>query len=178
MKCQLNKPRRKNKEPLFITPTPCKPFDVIIVDTIGPLMKSNSENQYVVTMMCDLTKYLISVPVPNESATELARAIFEKFILIYGPMKELRSDMGTEYRNELIAELCKFMSIKQSTSTAYHHQTVGTIERNHRVINEYLRAYLTENLDEWDTYLHYFTFCYNISKHSSFEHEYRVLVVR
>lgn len=172
MKCQLNKPKRKNKEPMFITPTPCKPFDVIIVDTIGPLPTSHSGNQYAVTMMCDLTKYLISVPVPNKTATEVARAIFEKFILIYGPMKELRSDMGTEYRNELVAELCKMMSIKQRTSTAHHHQTVGTIERNHRVFNEYLRAYLTEDLDSWDTYLNYFTFCYNISKNSCFEDEY------
>lgn len=87
-------------------------------------------------------------------------------------MKELRSDMGTEYRNELVSELCKLMAIKQSMSTPHHHQTVGTIERNHRVFNEYIRSYISEHLENWDIYIHYFTFCYNISKHATFENRY------
>lgn len=140
--CQLNKPKPANREPMTITPTPQRPFDVVIIDTIGPISKSHAGNQYAVTMMCDLTKFLVSVAIPNKTAREVAKAIFENFILIYGPMKELRSDMGTEYRNELVSELCKLMAIKQSMSTPHHHQTVGTIERNHRVFNEYIRSYL------------------------------------
>lgn len=64
------------------------------------------------------------------------------------------------------------MKIDKTKSTAYHHQTLGTVERNHRVFNEYIRAYLDSELDLWDTYLHYFTFCYNITKHSSNENKY------
>lgn len=36
-KCQLNKVKIKNREPLFMTPTPQSPFDILVVDTIGPL---------------------------------------------------------------------------------------------------------------------------------------------
>lgn len=168
-KCQLNKPRPKNREyiGMTITSTPQKPFDVVIIDTIGPLTITEQQNRYALTMICDLSKYLVTVPMKSKSAAEVAKAIFENFILKFGPMKEIRTDMGTEYRNELITELCKLMNITHSMSTAYHHQTVGTVERNHRVFNEYIRSYLANQLDMWDTYLHYFAFCYNITQHSS-----------
>lgn len=170
-KCQLAKPKNKNVELLEITPTPQKPFDVMIIDTIGPMMKSEFGNTYAITMMCDLTKYLVTATVTNKEANTVAKAIFEKFILIYGPMREMRSDKGTEYVNSIIKELCKMLKIEHNTSVPYHHQTLGTVERNHRVFNEYLRSYLSEQ-SQWETYLQYFTFCYNTTHHTSFNHQF------
>lgn len=170
-KCLLNKVKSSTRQPMAITPTPQKAFDTIVIDTIGPLAKSNAGNQYAITMICDLTKYLITVPIRDKSAKTVAQAIFDNFILIYGPMKNLQSDMGTEFRNETLSELCTLMKIDQKIATAYHHQSLGSIERNHRVFNEYLRAFLTD-MTQWDEYLHYFSFLYNTTKHSSFDEKY------
>lgn len=166
-KCIYNKVKFANKEPMVITETPQKPFDIMIIDTVGPLMKSHNGNQYILTLICDLSKYLITVPMPDKTAKSVARSMFESFILIYGPMKNIRSDMGTEYKNELFSELCNLMRINHRTSTAYRHQSVGTVERNHRVLNEYLRSYVSDNLESWEEYLKYFTFCYNITDNSA-----------
>lgn len=111
-----------------------------------------------VTIVCDLTKYLITCPIPNKEANTIAKAIFEHFILIYGLMKEIRTDCGTEYKNQIINELCKILEIKHSFSTPYRHETVGSIERNHRFFNQYLRSYMNEVM-EWEGYLKYFTYC-------------------
>jgi len=43
--------------------------------------------------------------------------------------------MGTEYKNSIINDLCEYLKIENITSTAHHHQTVGTIERSHRIFN-------------------------------------------
>lgn len=67
-------------------------------------------------------------------------------------MKCLRSDKGTEYENTLMKELCDLMKTNQKFSTAYHHQSVGSIERNHRFFNEYIRAFV-KDITEWDVYL-------------------------
>lgn len=166
-KCLVNKVRNKNIEPLRLTETPQRPFDVMIIDTIGPFQGSTNGNVYAVTMLCDFSKYLVAIPIPNKSAEQVAKAIFEKFILIYGPMRSIRTDRGSEYRNELMDELCKMMRIKHNVSTAYHHETVGSVERNHRSFNEYLRAYIQNNIADWETFLNYFSFCYNISKNTS-----------
>ena len=51
--CQINKPAIDFKEP-FLTPTLIKPFEIVI-DTVGPLLRSDSQNEYAVTIMCNLT---------------------------------------------------------------------------------------------------------------------------
>lgn len=170
--CKLSKPNRRTKEALELTETPRKPFDLVQIDTIGPMTKSNNGNQYAITLIDELSKWLVIIPIANKSAKETAKAIFEKFVLTYGPMREIKTDMGTEFRNQLLSELCKLLEINQLMSTAYHHETVGAIERSHRTLNEYLRAYLNGKLDEWDTFSQYFQFLYNTTKHEGLKNKY------
>lgn len=115
---------------------------------------------------------MITVPIANKEANTVARAIFEHLILKFGCPKSIRTDRGTEFRCSVIDELCKLMKIKHDFSTSYHHETLGTIERNHRNYNEYVRAYLDECNDQWDVLLQYFTFCYNTSPHGAFDCKY------
>lgn len=159
--CQKNKSMPKTREPMIMTNTPTSAFDVLIIDTIGPFIKSNSGNEYALTMICDLTKYLVVVPIPDKSSKTVAKAIFEHFILVYGPVGKILSDMGTEYKNQTMEELCKLLKIDNKTSTAYHHQTLGTVERSHRTFNEYVRSYISLDRTDWDEWLRYFAYCFN-----------------
>jgi len=160
-KCIKNKASQKHKEPMVITETPSHAFDIVQVDTIGPLPKTPNGNEYAITIVCNLTKYLISAAIPNKSALTVAKALVENCILIYGPIKQIITDMGSEYRNQIVSELCKLLKIEQKHSTAYHHQTLGVVERNHRTFNEYVRSYLSADKSDWDNWLQYFTYCYN-----------------
>lgn len=74
--------------------------------------------------------------------------------------------MGTEYRNEVFEHICKFLGVEQKFSTAYHPETIGSLERNHRCLNEFLRQFINEKHDDWDTWLKYYVFCYNTTPHS------------
>jgi len=158
---------KHNKTPLIITDTPIHAFDKVIVGTIGPLPKSENGNEYAVTLICDLTKYIVAIPVPNKNANTVAKAIFESFILKYGPLKTFMTDMGTEHKNSIINDLCKYLKIENITSTAHHHQTVGTIERSHRT---YIRSYISVDKTDWDVWLQYFVFCLNTNP--SMAHNY------
>lgn len=169
--CKINKPIKSNTEPLFLTTNPHKPFDRIVVDTIGPMPLTTSGMKYAVTIICDLTKYIITTAVPNKEAATVARAIINSCILIYGVPKQILTDMGTEYKNSIMQEICQILQIDQNFSTPNHHETVGSIERNHRTFNEYVRSYLTENTD-WDELLLYFSLCYNTTPHTSFNLKY------
>lgn len=170
-KCQLNKVKIKNIEPLQLTDTPNTSTEKIIIDTVGPLAKSSNGNQYAVTILDDLTKYLVMVPIQSKDAKTVARAIFENYILTFGPMKTIVSDCGTEYVNKVSQELFQLFQIDHKTSAPYRHQTVGSIERTHRVFNEYLRSYLSSEKD-WEDNMKYFTFCYNTTPHTTFNFEY------
>lgn len=169
-KCQKAKTTKHTKTPMTITETPEHAFDRVVVDTIGPLPKSENGNEYAVTLICDLTKYLVAIPIANKSAKTVAKAIFESFILKYGPMKTFITDMGTEYKNSIITDLCKYLKIKNITSTAHHHQTVGVVERSHRTLNEYIRSYISTDKTDWDVWLQYFVYCFNTTQ--SMVHNY------
>ena len=160
-KCQKAKITRHTKTPLQITDTPTNAFDTVLIDTVGPFPRSENENEYAVTIICDLTKYLVTIPVRDKSANTIAKAIFETFVLTYGPMRTLITDMGTEYKNQLLTDLCKYMKTDKLTSTAYHHQTLGTIEKSHRTFNEYVRSYIACEKTDWDSWMKYFTYCFN-----------------
>lgn len=170
--CMLNKVKIGNREPLCLTKIPQKPFDKVVIDTIGPFEMSESGNLYGVTMICDLTKYVIASSVPNKEAKTVAKAIMTNFILIYGIPKEILSDLGTEYKNAVLDELTKLLKITHSFSTPHRHQTVGAIERNHRTFNEYLRIYLPSSGPTWDEFLKYFIFTYNTTPNVSFDLKY------
>lgn len=168
-KCQVNKSRPGHREEMTITTTPMNPFDLVIVDTIGPLKKTENGNVYAVTMIDVASKYLIIAPTRNKTAEEVAKAIVDNCILTFGPMRTILSDRGTEFINETMEEICKLLEIGKKSSTAYHHETLGAIERNHRVLNEYLRGYVHEQQMDWDTYVRYFAYCYNVTPHTSFQ---------
>lgn len=159
--CAKNKHQKRNKEPFEITTTPPKVFDTVSIDTVGPFTKTENDNRYAVTMQCDLSKYIIIIPTKDKEANTIARAMVEGFILTYGPMSKIKSDLGTEYNNKIFDEICKILRIKQVFATAAHPETIGALERNHKCLNEYLRCFVNENKDDWDRWIPYYSFCYN-----------------
>lgn len=116
-KFQLNKHKRQTKQEMTLTPRPIKPFDIVIIDTIGPMTKTNSGNVYALTIICDLTKYVIMAPMPNKEANTIAKALFEELVSVYGAPKSIRTDSGTEYKNSIVKELCELCKLEHNFST-------------------------------------------------------------
>lgn len=164
--CKRNKIITHTREKLIITTTPSKPFEVVSIDTVGPLPRSNHNNRYALTLQCDLTKYVVLIPLETKEANSIARALVDNFILKHGNFLELKSDQGTEFKNEVLDQICKLLQIKQSFSTAYHPETIGSLERNHRCLNEYLRFFVNEHQTDWDNWMKYYEFSYNTTPHS------------
>ena len=168
IKCKENKHTRKTIENFQHTPTPQKPFTTIALDTIGPFTKSNSGNRYALTIQCDLSKYVIIKAIPDKSAETIAKAFIENCILIYGTPSVIRTDQGTEYKNEIFNKINEILQITHKFSTPYHPETIGSLERNHRCLNEFVRQFVNESRSDWDDWLPYYAFCYNTTPHTDF----------
>lgn len=80
-----------------------------------------------------------------KEAMSIAKALVENVILQYGILSALKSDKGTEFTSELMKEICKLLRIEQRLSTPYHQETLGTVERNHRVLYEYFLSFVENN---------------------------------
>ncbi len=165
--CQRHKQSNQTKEPLMITTTSTTALSKIFLDLIGPFNSDLDNYTYALTMQCELTKYLIIAPLRNKEAESVARAFVEKFILVYGIPECITTDCGTEFLSQIFKETAKLLRIEQLQSTAYHHQTVGSLENTHKHASAFIRAQIAKYGDIWSSWLSFWAFAFNTTVHSS-----------
>jgi len=69
--------------------------------------------------------------------------------------------------NNILDSINKLFDIQKVTTTAYHPQTDGLVEKfNHTLINM-LSKYTSKNQKDWDQYINYVLFAYRSAVHKS-----------
>jgi hypothetical protein len=54
--------------------------------------------------------------------------------------------------------------------TAFHPESNGSLVRGHKVLVEYLRHYIAEDQRDWDEWIAYATYVYNVMTHRATEY--------
>lgn len=165
--CQKHKFSKPIKEPMVITPTAHSAFEKVYLDIVGPLEKDDNGFIYVLTLQCDLTKFVEAYPLKSKDTVTVARAFVDRFILRYGVPSEIATDQGTEFISNTMAEICNFLRISHIKATAYHHQSIGSLENSHKTLNSFLRIQMRNYGSSWSSWIPYFCFMYNTSYHCS-----------
>ena len=75
-----------------------------------------------------LTKWPEAKPIPNKNAETIAQHFHEEIICRHGCPKELLSDQGTKFCNQIVNALCNLYRIHHILSFAYHLQTNGLVK--------------------------------------------------
>jgi hypothetical protein len=89
---------------------------------------------------------------------------------LHGLPKSMLSDRGPQFVAEFMRELYRLLGITISSSTAYHPQSDGQTERVNQELEQYIRVFVNERQDNWDTLLPLGEFAYNNHVHSSTQH--------
>ena len=142
--CQLvGKPNGKPPiAPLKPIPVMEKPFSCIIVDCVGPLPKTHSGNQYLLTVMCASTRFPEAIPLRSIKAPDIVKALV-KFFTFVGLLRVVQSDQGSNFMSGLFQQVMFQLGIRQTKSTACHPQTQGALERFHQTPKNMMKAYCT-----------------------------------
>jgi transposase InsO family protein len=74
------------------------------------------------------------------STTDCARALFTGWIPRFRVPSTITSDRGAQFTSPLWAAMCGLRNLNHSTTTAYHPQWNGLLERFHRRLKEALRS--------------------------------------
>lgn len=164
--CQRNKvSRNPTKMPLVITDTPNKFNTKIAMDICGPLPLTARNNRYVLTLQDQLTKYFVAVPLRNFTAATVINEFLKHWVSYFGVPQNILTDKGTNFTSDLMKNFEKMLGIKQITTTSFHPQSNGSLERSHQVLKDFLRHFCNENANNWDEVIHFATLYYNTSKH-------------
>jgi transposase InsO family protein len=62
----------------------------------------------------------------------------------------LLSDEGSEFLNQLVAEVCKLYGVTKVFSAVYHSRGHGMVERLDRTIQDRLKHTTNQACDDWD----------------------------
>ncbi|XP_026119724.1 uncharacterized protein LOC113098887 [Carassius auratus] len=137
------------RAPLVPIPVMGEPFEHVIVDCVGPLPKSRSGNQYLLTIMCTATRFPEAIPLRKITAPVISNALV-KFFSMFGLPKIVQSDQGTNFLSKIFTQVLKTLNISLRISSAYHPESQGALERFHQTMKAMLRRYCMDTSKDWD----------------------------
>ncbi len=144
-----------------------EPWELVSIDIIGPLPESTEGNVKVLTMIDVFSKWAIGVPVPNERAKTVARALWGHLFCEKGFPKLLLSDRAKGFMHKALKWLYKHTGIAKVATTGLLPTGNSPVERFHKGLAAALTVLCNRARVDWETQLDSVLFAYRISTHES-----------
>ena len=166
--CQkVGNPNQKiTKVPLVPIPSVGEPFENVVVDVAGPLPRTKKGFEYMLTIMDRVSRYPEAIPLRKINAKVVIEALIQ-FFSKFGMPRVVQTDRGTNFTSKYFQEKMKEFGIKHVTSSAYHPQSQGVVERFHQTLKTMMRKYCKSNEAEWDQSIPYLLFAIRSSVNES-----------
>ena len=119
---------------------------------MGPMPVTLTGKRYIILAVDFFTKYPEAIAVEDADAQTVAKFLHMDIICRHGVPKEITSDRGTEFLNELIREMERTYHIKHIRTTSYHPQGNGQTERTNQTVKNVLAKIINQETN-WDHYL-------------------------
>ena len=88
------------RAPLHPIPAFDEAFSKVIIDCVGPLPKTKSGNEYLLTIMCSSTRFPEAIPLRNIKAKRIVEHLVKCFTFI-GLPKAIQSDLGNNFTSNI-----------------------------------------------------------------------------
>jgi transposase InsO family protein len=150
--CNYKRPRHPDTRGILSSTPATRPFERLSVDLIK-LPRSKLGNGYAVVFIDLFTCWLEAKPVPDKKATTINRVMNEYIFARHGIPNYLLWDEGSEFLNQLVAEVCKLYGATILFSAAFHSRNHGMVERLNRTIEDRLKHTNNQYCDDWDVWL-------------------------
>lgn len=152
--------------PLHPVPAVGEPFEHVIVDCVGPLPRTKSGNQFLLTVMCVSTRFPEAVPLRKITAPAIMKAL-TKFFTTFGLPKVVQTDQGTNFLSKTFRQTLQALGISHSVSSAYDPESQGALERWHQTLKSALKKFCYDTGRDWDEGLPYMLFAVRNARQES-----------
>lgn len=159
--CQKTVDRGKVRPvPMVSVPVVGEPFDKVAVDIIGPVKPaSDAKNRYVLVMVDFVTRYPEAVPLRDIEASTVAEALINMWSRVGFP-KEVLTDQGSQFTSGMMRDVYRMLGIQGITTTPYHAQANGLVERFNGTLKRMLKKLAMEKPSDWDRWIPAALFAY------------------
>ena len=168
LQCQAFKTSNQKRPGLYQPlPIPNRPFSDIAMDLIGPLKQTKSDNKYILSIVCRMTKFAFACPLADIKDRTVMKAFQDQFLLKYGVCERLLTDRGSNICSDYSEQIYRSYGIRHHTTTAGHPECNGQVENFNKFISTSVAIHSnTENI-EWDDCLADVVYAYNTSTNES-----------
>ncbi len=159
--CQKTKAKgRLRPVPLAKMPVIDVPFKRIAVDLIGPFSPTSRNGyRWVLTVIDVATRFPEAIPLKSIDTVSVAEALMGIFSRVGYP-EEIQSDKGTQFVSDLMQQIHRLLSIRSVSTSPYHPQSNGLVERFNGTLKTMLRKVVRTHPNQWDRYLPALLFAY------------------
>jgi hypothetical protein len=144
-----------------------EPFDIIGMDLVGPLKATKEGYLYVLTIQDLFSKWVEAFPIRSKNATDIADIIVREIVCRFGSPRQILSDCGKEFDNQILAQICKLIGSVKIFTAPYRPQTDGQVERFNKTLLKQLSHYSNEHTDDWNKFLPHALFAYRVTPQTS-----------
>ena len=145
--CQQAKITRHVVPPIGDFEVPSQRFSHLNMDIVT-LTVSNGFN-HLLTIVDRFTRWPVAIPIANITAETVADAFAHGWVATYGVPVAITTDRGSQFLSSIWTQLMSQWGIKTLTTTAYHPEANGLVERLHRRLKEALIALSNDHPVEW-----------------------------
>ncbi|XP_068213861.1 uncharacterized protein [Palaemon carinicauda] len=125
------------RAPLQPIPSAGIPFHDVLVDYVGPLPRSKRGIRFLLTMIDRFTRYLEAVPTRCANASHAVRGLTQ-FFCRFGFTATVQLDKGSHFMAREFKAAMEYHGVHHQTSTAYHPESQGLVERSHQTLKSVL----------------------------------------
>jgi hypothetical protein len=163
MECQKVKDEHRHPAGLLQPlPIPEKKWEVITMDFITGLPRTNKKHDSIMVVVEKLTKATHCVPVKTtHTMTNIAEIFMKEIARLHGIPRTIISDRDKKFTSNFWRVLFKGFGTNLNFSISYHPQTDGKTKGVNRIIKCMLRMYVMDKPSKWEDYLHLVDFSYN-----------------
>ena len=145
--CQRAKIGRNVVPPIRDFVVPDRHFAHIHADIV--MMPESAGFKYLLTMIDRFTRWPAAVPLKDITTETVINGLAHGWISAHGIPQTITTDRGSQFTSEVWAQLLSTWGINHSTTTAYHPEANGMVERLHRRLKESLMALCGNERSEW-----------------------------
>ena len=146
--------------PLVKTPVVGQAFDKVGVDIVGPIFPASDRgNRYILVMVDYVTRYPEAVPMKNVETVTVAEKLVEMWSRT-GLPQTVVTDQGSQFTSDTMREVYRLLGIKGCTTTPYHAQANGLVERFNGTLKKMVKRLAKEKPKDWDKWITAALFAY------------------
>ena len=144
-----------------------EPWKRIGLDLMGPLPKTESGYRYIMVIVDYFSKWVEAFPLKTKRSEEIMRNFVEQVVSRFGVPEEILTDRAGELNQGIAKQIYTELGVRKLTTTAYHPQTDGLVERYNATIKAILAKLVEKNNKNWDRWIPTAMFVLRTTKQAS-----------